>query len=126
MTPIVTTILWAMFAFQIKHFICDFVLQTQFQILNKGVYGHPGGFIHAGLHIVGSLPALLILGAPPATIGILLFAEFLIHYHVDWTKARLDRGKVEQDLSYWIVFGVDQLVHQLTYVGMIFVVMHGI
>jgi len=121
----VTSILWAMLAFQIKHFICDFVLQTQSQIRNKGTYGHLAGFAHAGTHAVGSLPALLILGARPGTIAILLFAEFVIHYHVDWYKARIDRGRSEQDSFYWIVFGIDQLVHQLTYIGMIYFVLRG-
>ena len=77
-TPIVAPILWAMFAFQIKHFVCDFVLQTQFQIRNKGTYGHFAGFAHAGTHVLGSVPALLILGATPATMAILLLAEFVI------------------------------------------------
>jgi hypothetical protein len=126
MNPIVIAILWAMLAFQIKHFICDFVIQTPFQIRNKGTYGHPGGFIHAGLHILGSLPALLILGAPPETIAILLAAEFVIHYHVDWFKARFDQDRNEQDSAYWIVFGIDQLIHQITYVAMIYLVLRGI
>jgi hypothetical protein len=114
-----------MLAFQIKHFICDFVLQTQSQIRNKGTYGHLAGFAHAGTHALGSLPALLILGAQPEMIAILLFAEFVIHYHVDWYKARIDRGRSEQDNLYWIVFGIDQLVHQLTYIGMIYFVPRG-
>jgi hypothetical protein len=121
----VDPILWAMFAFQIKHFVCDFVLQTQSQIRNKGTYGHLAGFGHAATHAVGSLPALLILGATPLTIAILMFAEFVIHYHVDWYKARFDQGRGEQDNLYWIIFGVDQLVHQLTYIGMIYFVLHG-
>jgi len=124
-TPIVAPILWAMFAFQIKHFVCDFVLQTQFQIRNKGTYGHFAGFAHAGTHVLGSVPALLILGATPATMAILLLAEFVIHYHVDWYKARFDQGRGEQDNLYWIVFGIDQLVHQLTYVAMIYFVEYG-
>jgi hypothetical protein len=125
-TIVVAPILWAMFAFQIKHFICDFVLQTQFQIRNKGTYGHLAGFAHAGTHALGSIPALLILGAAPLTIAILLLGEFVVHYHVDWYKAHFDRGRSEvQDNLYWIVFGVDQLVHQLTYVAMIYFVEYG-
>ncbi|HXL99632.1 MAG TPA: DUF3307 domain-containing protein [Rhizomicrobium sp.] len=126
MDTAVTTVLWAMLAFQIKHFICDFVLQNQFQVRNKGIYGHPGGFIHAGLHAIGSLPALLILGAPPETIAILLFGEFVVHYHVDWFKARFDRGLTDQDHAYWVIFGLDQLVHQLTYLAMTVLALRGL
>ena len=34
----------------VKHFVCDFVVQTPYQIMNKGRYGHPGGLLHAGIH----------------------------------------------------------------------------
>lgn len=118
----VETILLSMLAFQIKHFICDFVLQTSGQIRYKGEYLHPGGLIHAGLHMAGSLPALLILTRTPWVIGALLAAEFAIHYHTDWAKAQLDRRLRLNDTSslYWAIFGFDQFVHQITYVGMIY------
>ena len=84
-------VLWALLALQVKHFLCDFVLQTQYQVRTKGIYGHVGGFIHSGLHMVGSIPALLILGAPLRAIVIIMIGEFLIHYHTDWTKSNIDR-----------------------------------
>jgi hypothetical protein len=34
-----------------KHAVADFYLQTPYQYLNKGKYGHPGGIIHAGIHV---------------------------------------------------------------------------
>ena len=34
--------------FEVKHFLCDFVLQTAYLYRNKGIYGHRAGFIHAG------------------------------------------------------------------------------
>lgn len=125
MNAAVLTVLGAMLAFQIKHFICDFVLQTAYQYKNKGFYGHFGGIIHAGLHILGSLPALLILTHDAALIAGLLAAEFVIHYHMDWLKVRTDMrlGLNDQMHAYWILFGVDQFVHQLTYLAMIFVVL---
>ena len=27
---------------QVKHFLCDFVLQTEYQVRTKGIYGHVG------------------------------------------------------------------------------------
>src|ERR1700733_14356435 len=85
------TILWAMLAFQLKHFLCDFVLQTQTQAKRKGIYANVAGITHAGTHVIGSIPALLILGSDLRTVAVLLIAEFLVHYHVDWFKARTDR-----------------------------------
>jgi len=117
----VTTVLWALLAFQLKHFLCDFVLQSKFQVRTKKIYGHYGGFIHAGLHAVTSLPALVILSASPIALVALPLFECVLHYHVDWTKAQIDErtGWTINDDAYWMLFGLDQLVHQLTYAGFI-------
>ena len=113
-------VLLALLIFQIKHFLCDFVLQTSNQILNKGRYLHMGGITHAGLHVLGSLPALLVLTRAPGLVAALLVGEFLIHYHTDWAKAQVDRALRLNDTNslYWAVFGSDQLIHQMTYLGM--------
>jgi hypothetical protein len=107
----------ALILFQIKHFACDFALQTPRQIQAKGNYGHMGGMEHAGLHAISSLPALLVMTRAPLTIGLVMIAEFLVHYHVDFGKARIDRAWRLNDTTtaYWTVFGLDQLLHQLTY-----------
>ncbi|MBS0469831.1 MAG: DUF3307 domain-containing protein [Proteobacteria bacterium] len=122
------TALWALLAFQIKHYLCDFVLQSGYQVRTKGIYGHPGGFIHSGLHIITSIPALLILGADARGIAIAMAAEFVVHYHTDWTKSQIDRRTQWgfDDARHWMVFGADQLIHQLTYWGMIWVFAFGL
>ena len=119
--------LWALLALQLKHFLCDFVLQTEYQVRTKGIYGHFGGFIHSGLHILGTIPALAILGAPLGLAAAILAAEFVIHYHTDWTKSRIDKTYQcgMQDQRYWILFGTDQLVHQLTYLGIVTLLVSG-
>ncbi|MGQ0741549.1 MAG: DUF3307 domain-containing protein [Alphaproteobacteria bacterium] len=113
--------LLGLLVFQFKHFVADFVLQTRYQFSNKGFYGHPGGLLHAGIHAVGSVLALLVLTRSPSLIGILIAVEFVIHYHTDWLKETIDRRMkwTYQNTGYWIVFGADQLVHQLTYLGLI-------
>ena len=114
-------IISALFLLQIKHFICDFVLQSEYQISKKSVYGHGAGLIHAGTHIIGSIPALLTISASPVPIGACLVFEFFVHYHADWLKARFDnRRGAHKDRTWWTMFGLDQLVHQLTYVGMLY------
>jgi hypothetical protein len=121
------TILWAMLAFQLKHFLCDFVLQTQTQAQKKGFYANIAGITHAGTHVIGSIPALLILGADLRMIVVLLIGEFLVHYHTDWLKARTDRERAAagQDHVFWMMFGLDQLIHQLTYIAMIYLALRG-
>ena len=50
------TLLLGFLAFQVKHLICDFVIQTRYQVDNKGFYGRIGGLVHAGWHILFSIP----------------------------------------------------------------------
>jgi len=120
--------LWALLALELKHFLCDFVLQSEYQLRTKGIYGHFGGFIHSGLHILFTIPALLILGASVTAIAIILAVEFVVHYHADWMKSAVDKrynwGITDQ--RYWILFGTDQLIHQLTYIGMLFAMASGL
>jgi hypothetical protein len=114
-------VLWALLALEVKHFLCDFVFQTEYQIRTKGIYGHVGGFLHSGYHMIGSLPALLIMHAPLRAIVIVMAGEFLVHYHTDWTKSNVDShfDWGQSDARYWMVFGTDQLIHQLTYLAIV-------
>ncbi len=107
---------------QIKHFLADFVLQSEFQVRTKGIYGHFGGFLHSGIHYRAVDPGALILGATPLAIGVAMAVEFLIHYHTDWSKSKIDDVNhwPTTDQRYWIVFGLDQFIHQLTYLGIVF------
>ena len=118
MSPAITLLLASLALFEVKHFLCDFVLQTAYLYRHKGIYGHPAGFIHAGLHAVGSLPAMLLIGGAPGLVATIVIGELLVHYHVDWLKLYIDRHyRLRIDRStYWIIFGLDQLLHQATYV----------
>src|ERR1700753_3976365 len=97
-------VLLALLAFQVKHLLCDFVFQTKFQVSNKGFYGHSGGFIHAGFHVLFSIPVLLLLTRSPMVIAIVFVCEFLVHYHIDWMKERTERVRKwsPQDNIYWV------------------------
>ena len=114
-------LLAALTLFQVKHFACDFALQTPRQIQAKGNYGQLPGLEHAGLHALASIPAMLVLSHALIPIAIAVGGEFVIHYHVDWSKARLDRSRQFSATStaYWVVFGFDQLIHQMTYLGLV-------
>ena len=85
------SLFWALVLLEVKHFICDFVAQGAYQVRNKGAYGHPGGLLHAGLHGIASLPAILVLTTSPLLIAALVVGEFVVHYHVDWLKAAITR-----------------------------------
>lgn len=123
--PLPLLVLASLALFQLKHFACDFALQTPRQIRAKGNYGQIAGLEHAALHAIASVPALLVLTQSAAVIGIVIAGEFLVHYHVDWSKARIDKwwSFSNQSTAYWVVFGFDQLVHQTTYLTIVYLLM---
>lgn len=106
-----------------KHLIADFFLQSGYQLAHKGIYGHPGGLLHAAIQACGSSPVFLLI-APPATVAAaLIVGEFLLHYHIDWIREQVDnRWKLYPDGGpYWRVLGIDQWLHHMTYVGFVVV-----
>lgn len=117
----VSDILFTLALFQIKHLIADFVLQSPFQVTNKGQYGHPGGILHAGIQVGLTLPILLWVGLGWPAIVSVMVVEFLVHYHLDWSKEFLSRryALTTSMAAYWWLFGTDQALHQLTYIGIV-------
>lgn len=104
----------------IKHFIADFLYQPPYQWQNKGTFGHPGGLVHAGQHAF--LTAAIVWWFVPALIYALVIAagEFVIHYVVDWAKMNINKAKgwgANTHNEFWILLGVDQLLHSLTYIA---------
>jgi hypothetical protein len=103
----------------IKHFIVDFPLQVKYQYSNKGTYGHKGGLLHAGLHGIGTLLCFF-----PFSHFALWFAitDAVIHYHIDWAKMNVNTKmgfKPDTHEQFWWILGVDQLLHYLTYIGLL-------
>ena len=101
-----------------KHAVADFYLQTPYQYLNKGTYGHPGGLLHSAIHV--ALTPLVYLVLVPGSLliaGAIALGEFVAHYHIDWLKEQIVRrnGMTMQDPGFWHALGTDQLVHGLTY-----------
>jgi len=85
-------VLAAVAVLMLKHTAADFFLQTPYQYLNKGIYGHPGGLLHAGIHV--ALTPLVYLVIAPASLvlaGAIALGEFAVHYHIDWTKEQVNR-----------------------------------
>ena len=105
--------LW--FAIFFKHFLCDFPLQWRYQYANKGIYGHPGGLLHAGIHAVGMAIVCLLFGLP------LWFppADAFLHYHIDWAKMSIN-GRYglspTNSEKFWWLLGLDQFAHYSCYV----------
>ena len=115
-------ILSLMTLFIVKHTIADYFMQYGWMIKDKGTYGAKGGIAHAGFH--GFLTFLVLLTAPATLLFIvgLAVADSIIHYHVDYVKSNVwkSRGYTSQDQMFWVTHGVDQLLHLLTYIGIIY------
>ena len=115
------SILLLLAGFAVKHGLCDFALQSKAMVTGKARYGHPGGLAHVAIHGLGSLAVLIWLPLAWGLIAALVAIEMLVHYHIDWGKeqigARLGIGP--QDQGFWIAIGMDQTLHQLTYLAMV-------
>lgn len=121
MPDIVASVLILFCLLQIKHMFADFFLQTSRMLSGRSVYLHVGRAQHAGVHGVLSIPVFLVVGTGTWFILILVVAEWLVHFHIDWAKARYSETHALNpgQARFWQAFGLDQALHHLTYVGMV-------
>jgi hypothetical protein len=122
MPDLALIILAAVAVLLLKHAVADFYLQSSYQYLNKGIYGHPGGIIHSAIHV--ALTPLVYLVIAPASFMLVLgvaLGEFVLHYHIDWLKEQVvhRNGWTSQNPGFWYALGTDQFVHGLTYLALI-------
>jgi len=113
-------ILWLAF-FQVKHFAADFLYQPPWMYENKGTYMHAGGLAHSGGHAFLSFCFMAVFISFEGA-ALIAFCEFLAHYHIDWAKMKLnDRygWKPTNSANFWRLLGLDQLLHQITYLCMV-------
>ena len=112
-----------MIGLELKHYIADNFLQPGWILAGKGNVFHPGGYAHAGIHAVLSLIVLLVMGTPIALALALFAGEFVIHYALDYAKIHYSTGVLmdNKPRQFWMLHGIDQIAHQLTYVAMIYI-----
>lgn len=115
------TLLVLMCLFQLKHMLADYFLQTRTMLDGRDRYAHLGRFQHAGVHAIGSFIAFFLVGASLPFIVVIVLMEWVVHFHIDWWKGRHTSGQklTPKDAAYWRASGVDQALHQLTYVAML-------
>jgi hypothetical protein len=118
--PLIGLLAWLQF----KHFIADYLLQPDWILRGKGNLRHPGGYVHAALHATGSLPALALLGLSVPGIASIVAAEFVVHLAIDHVKAIHSHRTAAAitTRAYWAAHGADQLLHHLTYTGILVLV----
>lgn len=112
---------------QTKHFFIDYVFQPPYMHKNKGTYGHLGGIFHAVLHAAATYILLTIVYFDSmytdinSIIAMAVILEFISHYHIDYFKVKLNKmfKMTYDDEIFWRLQGLDQLLHQLTYIAVI-------
>jgi hypothetical protein len=111
---------------QVKHWYIDFVNQSMEEVHSKGIYGDAPGMWHSAKQAIGTLFAILILTGPDFYTEALSLAmlDFVIHYHTDWAKININKRKnyTVETTEFWWWLGFDQLVHQLTYLLILYLV----
>lgn len=122
---VVTITVAMLVCLQVKHFIADYLMQPKWILLGKNDVRRPGGYVHAGVHALLSIPALLVAGVAALQIVGFVVAEFLVHYVIDFLKASVSSHSKAgpNNYAYWAMHGFDQLLHQLTYATIIVVAM---
>lgn len=125
--------------FQIKHWLADYPLQTQFMLkkFQREMWVFPLTY-HAGVHAALTiLLSVLYLGSKSVSLGgyfevslvlLLGMLDFSVHFVVDRVKAHPDiGGKYKMDNpKFWWTLGADQMMHHLTHYLIIFIIMNNI
>lgn len=121
MSATVGSVLVLICLLQIKHMFADYFLQTDRMLSGRDTYWHLGRAQHAGVHALGSVLVFLGFGASAAFIAVLALAEWAVHFHIDWGKARYSeiRQFDPTQAGYWRANGFDQALHHLTYLAMV-------
>jgi Protein of unknown function (DUF3307) len=118
MAPETLTLLVLLAGFQVKHFICDGPLQSKAMVDAKSIYGAKLGLVHAAVHGIGTYVVLAFVTPLAAVLAI---ADFVIHYHIDFSKENIVKaqGWTVKDGPFWWALSADQMLHQLTYLGLL-------
>ena len=116
------TIISLFIIFQLKHFIADYPLQSEYML---GKFKENGWIAplaaHCGIH---ALFTMMIVGVFLDSFKFALMAsafDFSVHFLMDRIKASpkiLGRYKME-DKKFWWALGLDQMVHHITHYAII-------
>ena len=112
--------------FQIKHFLADFPLQTEYML---GKFKAEGWelplFSHAFVHAI--MTFCIVLYFLPLQIALLMaMFDLVVHFIVDRIKASPHLfGKYNPtEKMFWIALGGDQFMHHITHYIIIFTIVY--
>ena len=113
-----TNITLLLVALLVCHYFADFCLTMPMMIRAKADGKNPWPIaLHAAIHAVMMGACLLIYGIGCRRILVLMMIEFISHFVLDLSKAKISYKfpywSNNQHKPYWILYGLDQLLHQM-------------
>lgn len=110
--------------FRVKHFACDFLLQSDWMALTKGKPGREGYqalFIHAGIHAIGTFAIVMFFAPSLWWLGPL---DFVVHSVIDRIKGYFTYkdGWQPKDTIFWWTLGLDQEAHNFSHLAYIIII----
>ena len=105
----------------LKHFICEYILQDEYVFHHRLRYGSINSFIHTLHHAVGTLVVGLVLDFDLVLVVGLVLLEAILHYHIDWAIAHYG-ARSYKDKKYWQWRGAEEFLHHSTFILMILLV----
>ena len=115
--------------FQVKHFICDFPLQTQYMLGKMQATGWVTPLAaHAGVHAWFTFLIILFIQPDNNLLYLLPLVDFVIHFIVDRIKASPKLGGRWNPTQpyFWWALGADQMMHHLTHYIFIYVIIQSL
>ena len=111
--------------YQIKHFLCDYPLQTQYMLKKGADRGWINPLVlHCVVHGLGTLFILVIISVfHPITVSVfvnLVLLDFTSHFVIDRIKATY-KSSVDKP-SFWYALGLDQMCHHLIHILILYIV----
>lgn len=102
-----------MLFFTLKHFLADYVWQTQYMLRKGSAKGWVTPLVaHCAVH--AGLTLLVLLPATGSKAFILAIADGVIHFVVDAVKAQKLKYPFPTK-GFWVSLGGDQAAHHATY-----------
>lgn len=104
------------------HYLADFCLTSSAMIRAKSDGQNPWPIVlHAAIHTGLMAICLLLWTTFWKAVLLAMAVEWGTHFLIDWAKARLSvrfpRLADPQQKPYWMLYGLDQLLHQLVIIG---------
>lgn len=110
----ITLVIVKLLLLQVKHFLVDYLLQTEEQIRTKGTYLDLTGMSHSFYH--GLFTSVVFFPFTNVSFAFMVgLLDFVIHYHIDYVKTKYGSKDITTK-AFWNHMGYDQMAHQFTYV----------